>query len=162
MNLRAHPDIVGIRPMGLNCTLPVVSLYADDTSVVASSFAAIQAVFSVYQLFERGSGSRLNLGKCEGLWLGPWRFSTAAPPVDISWSHSKIKVLGVFIGHGDLAGDNWCPCVDAVARCLNSWRSSSLSFTERALVVNALALSPVWYVASLIHMPAWVLRSLTN
>ena len=33
-NLRAHPDIVGLRPLGLNCTLPVVSLYADDTSVV--------------------------------------------------------------------------------------------------------------------------------
>lgn len=30
-NLRAHQDIVGLRPLGLNCTLPVVLLYADDT-----------------------------------------------------------------------------------------------------------------------------------
>ena len=161
-NLRAHPDIVGLRPLGLSCTLPVMSLYADDTSVVASSFAAIRAVFSTYQLFERGSGSRLNLSKCEGLWLGPWRFSTATPPVDISWSYSKIKVLGVFIGHGDLAEDNWRPRLDAVARCLKSWRSRALSLTGKALVVNALALSRVWYVASLVHVPAWVTAELNK
>lgn len=130
---------MGLRPLGLNCTLPVVLLYADDTWVVASSFAAIRAVFSTYHLFERGSGSRLNLNKCEGLWLGLWRFSTTTPPVDISWSYSKIKVLGVFIGHGDPAKENWRPCLDAVARCLKSWRSRALSFTGKALV-NALAL----------------------
>lgn len=71
-NLRSHPDIVGLRPSGLNCALPVVSLYADDTSVIASSPAAIHAVFNVYRVFESGSGSRLNLNKWEGLWLGPW------------------------------------------------------------------------------------------
>ena len=46
-NLRSHPDIVGLRPSGLNCALPVVSLYADDTSVKASSPAAIHAVFNL-------------------------------------------------------------------------------------------------------------------
>ena len=71
-NLRSHPDIVGLRPSGLNCALPVVSLYADDTSVIASSPAAIHAVFNVYRVFESGSGSWLNLDKYKGLWLGPW------------------------------------------------------------------------------------------
>lgn len=47
VNLRAHPDIVGLHPPGLSCDLPVVSLYADDTTVVACSFAAIHAVFGV-------------------------------------------------------------------------------------------------------------------
>lgn len=117
----------------------MVVLYADDTLVVGSSFAAIRAVFSTYHLFERGSGPRLNLNKCEGLWLGLWRFSTTTPPVDISWSYSKIKVLGVFIGHGDPAKENWWPRLDAVARYLKSWRSRALSFTGKALV-NALAL----------------------
>ena len=47
--------------------------------------------------------------------------------------------------------------MDAVTGCLNSWRSRHLSFTGRALVANALALSRIWYVASLLPMPMWVL-----
>lgn len=70
-NLRSHPDIVGLRPPGLNCAGLVVSLYADNTSVTASSPAAIHTVFNLYSIFESGSGSRLNFSKCEGLWLGP-------------------------------------------------------------------------------------------
>ena len=38
------------------------------------------------------------------------------------------------------------------------WRQRNLSFRGKALVINALALSRIWYVASLVHMPPWVLR----
>ena len=71
-NLRAHPAIVGLRFPGIPNPLPAVSLYADDTSVISVSDAATLAVFEVYNIFERGTGSKLNLGKCEGLWLGLW------------------------------------------------------------------------------------------
>ena len=84
------------------------------------------------------------------------------PLVALDWSSSKLKVLGVFIGVGDLEADNWRPRIDAVERVLNSWRSRSLSFRGKALVVNALALSRVWYVASLVHMPPWVLKELSS
>lgn len=62
-NLRAHPDIVGLRPLGFNCTLPVLSLYPDGTSVMASSFAAIRTVLRAYHVFKRGSGFWLDLSK---------------------------------------------------------------------------------------------------
>ena len=60
-NLQAHTDIVGLHPPCLSCALPVVSLYADDKTVVACSSATIHAIFDVYRVFEKGSGSRLNL-----------------------------------------------------------------------------------------------------
>ena len=72
----------------------------------------------------------------------------------------KIKVLGVYIGHGDLSEYNWHPRLDAMSRCLDSWCSRSLSLLGRALVVNALALSCIWYVASLVNMPEWVCSAL--
>ena len=84
------------------------------------------------------------------------------PLVPLDWSSSKLKVLSVFIGVGDLEADNWRPRIDAVERVLNSWRSRSLSFCGKALVVNALALSRVWYVASLVHMPPWALKELSS
>ena len=45
---------------------------------------------------------------------------------------------------------------------LTSWRPRSLTFRGKGLVINALALSRVWYVASLLHMPAWVEKELSR
>ena len=73
-----NPAIVGFSIPGVP-DLPVLSLYADDTSVVVSTGAAITAVFETYDLFERASGAKINLDKCEGLWLGSWRFRLGAP-----------------------------------------------------------------------------------
>ena len=96
-NLRSHPSIVGLRLPGIPDPLPVLSLYADDTSVISISDGASQAVFSTYEKFEKGTGSKLNLSKCEGLWLGAWR-NRSDSPVSITWSSDKIKVVGSTLG----------------------------------------------------------------
>ena len=158
-NVRANPRIKGLCLPGSSDPLSSISQYADDTSLVVCSDDAIRACFEVYDMYERGSGSRLNLSKSKGLWLGPWA-NRLDPPVALEWSSVKIKVLGVFLGPGDLDEDNWKPRIAAVENTLSSWRQRILSFQGRALVINALALSRVWYVASLIHMPAWVFGEL--
>ena len=56
--------------------------------------------------------------------------------------------------------ENWRPRVDAVAKVLSSWRSRSLSFRGKALVINALALSRIWYIASLVYMLPRILHEL--
>ena len=160
-NLRAHPDIIGLSVPFSPDPLSVSSLYADDTSVVVSSDEGITAVFDTYSRFETGTGAKLNLEKCFGLWLGPW-ISRTSGPVAIEWSTEKIKVLGVVIGNVDVSYFNWKPRIEAVERCLNSWRCRHLSFQRKALIVNALALSRVWYVASFIPMPLWVDNELNS
>ena len=80
----------------------------------------------------------------------------------LDWSSSRWKVLGVFIGPSNLEEINWRPRIDALDHVLKSWRSRSLSFCGKALVINALVLSRVWYAASLIHMPAWVCKELSS
>ena len=95
------------------------------------------------------------MSKSKGLWLGSWA-GCSDRPVSLDWSTAKIEVLGAFIGPGNLDEDNWRPCITAVANTLSSWRHRILSFRGRALVINALALSRMWYVASLVHMPPWV------
>ena len=119
-----------------------------------------KASFEVYSLFEKASGSKLNQSKSKGLWLGGWSGPTD-PPVALDWSSVKIKALGVFVGVGDLEEGNWQPRITAVDNILKSWHARSLSFRDKSLVINALALSRIWYVASLIHMPPWVLRELS-
>ena len=98
-SIRANPHITGLFLPGFSSPLPCISQYADDTSLIVVSNCAIDEVFNVYSLYERGSGATLNLAKCEGLWLGSWNGRTDAP-VAISWTSVKIKVLGVFLGPG--------------------------------------------------------------
>ena len=160
-NVRCHPDITGLRLPGLSSPLPVLSLYADDTSTVSCSDRATRAI-SVYGRFEQGTGAKLNLGKCEGVWLGSWCGRLDAP-VPIKWTTAFIKLLGVYLGNGNLEEEkNWRPRIKAVEKCLNSWHSRSLSYSGKALIVNALALSRVWYIASLISMPDLVASELNT
>ena len=101
-------------------SLPPLSQYADDTSVVVTSTAAITATFDVYGLYERGSGAKLNLSKYMGLWLGSCNGRTDAPLV-IEWSSFKVKVLGVFLGPFALAPTFNCypKCVVVVASAIS-------------------------------------------
>ena len=158
-NVRCNPHISGLCLPG-SAPLSPISQYADDTSLILQSDGAIKASFEVYSLFEKASGSKLNQSKSKGLWLGGWSGRTD-PQVALDWSSVKIKALGVFVGVGDLEEDNWRPRITAVDNVLKSWRARSLSFRGKSLVINALALSRIWYVASLIHMPPWVLRDLS-
>ena len=159
VNIRANPRITGLILPGAPAPLSPISQYADDTSIIVTSDDSIHAVFETFSLFERGSGAKLNQSKSKGLWLGSWR-DRLDPPVALNWSSDRLKILGVFIGPGDLECANWRPRLDAIANVLSSWRQRSLSYGGRALVINSLALSRLWYVASLIPVPEWVFAEL--
>ena len=67
-NIRAHPAITGLCLPESVPNLPVLSLYDDDTTVISTSEVATVAVFAHLE----GTGSKLNMDNCEGLWLGSW------------------------------------------------------------------------------------------
>ena len=68
----------------------------------------------------------------------------------------------MFIGVGDLGVENWRPRIDSIANCLLTGRSRRLSFRCRAVVLNSLALTRIWYVAALIPAPQWVISELSR
>ena len=160
VNIRCNPRISGLSLPGSPPLLPI-SQYTDDTSLILSSDESIKATFETYDLYEKASGCKLNRSKSKGLWHGSWRGRTD-PPVDLDWSSVKLKVLGVFIGIGDLVEDNWRPRIAAVDKVLSSWCSRSLSYRGKSLVINALALARIWYVASLVFMPPRILHELCS
>ena len=107
-NIRTDPSISGLALPGKSQRLPVITQYADDTTLVVTSDRAITSCFNTYSLFEKGSGSRLNLDKCRGLWLGSWK-DRQHLPVDLQWTSDNIKVLGIYIGPAVTDEDNWRP-----------------------------------------------------
>ena len=146
---------------GASSPLSVVSQHADDTSLVVTSTDAIKTVFDTYDVFASVSGSRLKQIKSKGLWLGSGsgRVNT---PVRFDWTSGTLKIVRIFFGSGDLEEMNWRPRIVVVKNVLNSWRQRGLSFRGKALIVNALALARIWYIASLMHLPVWALRELAS
>ena len=138
-----------------------LSQYADDTSILVTTDDSILAVFEVFDRYELGSGARLNLKKCKGLWVGAW-LNRATGPVDIRCSSVKLRCLGSFLSPGDLSHENWGPRMQALRNLLLTWRQRSLSFQGKALVINALALSGLWYLGSVLCPPDWVISEINS
>ena len=123
--IRANPSIKGVTLPGVAEPLPVLSMYADDTSLVVSEDQSIRSIFTSYAQFGSGSGSKLNQAKSKGLWLGAWS-GRVDPPVAHEWSSDKLKSLGVYLGPGNLEEENWRPRISAVENVLRSWRQRHL------------------------------------
>ena len=161
VNIRCNPRIPGFSLPAVPLVVSPVHQYADDTTFILSTADSIKAVLDIYSPLRklRALGLiSLSLTVCG------WVVGLAAldPHVALDWSPSKLKILGVYVGLCSLEEDNWCPRINAVEKTLLSWRQRNLSFRGKALVINAFALSRIWYVASLVHMPPWVLRMLNS
>ena len=70
--LKACPRIKGLTLPAPLQSPSFLSQYADDTSILVTTDDFILAVFDVFDRYELGSGARLNLKKCKGLWVGAW------------------------------------------------------------------------------------------
>jgi len=68
--IQRDTSIQGIQIPGSNNKRFKVSQYADDTTLILANDYSITCVFNLINVFERGSGSKLNPKKTEGLWIG--------------------------------------------------------------------------------------------
>lgn len=71
VNIRKNFVIVGLDIFSF-FRFFVFFFYVDDIFVVVLIDRVILVVFEVYDSFEKVFGFKINLGKCEGLWLGFW------------------------------------------------------------------------------------------
>ncbi|CAH1274736.1 TIE1 [Branchiostoma lanceolatum] len=138
-----------------------MSLYADDNSAFPTSDKSIARLFELVELYNRGSGSKLNLDKCEGLWLGKWR-NRSISPVNIKWTSGSIRLLGGAFGNIDMSLINWKEGQRKFVGTLQMWGARSLSFTGKVTVANALAAAKLWYLASVFIPPDSVIKGINT
>ena len=116
-NIGTKPSICGLCLPGSSATLPCISLYADDTSLVVCSDLSICAVFSFFSFYKRGLRAKINCSKCKGLWLGSCNGCTESP-VDTESSLEIVKIL-CFVGPGNVEEAHWSPRITVVENVLN-------------------------------------------
>ena len=97
--------IEGIQIPGSNQQQSKVSQYADDTTLILANNYSITRCFHIVNIFEKGSGSRLNTTKTEGLWISR-SAGRQTGPANITWVTDKLKILGLYFGHAKLEHAN--------------------------------------------------------
>ena len=101
----------------------------------------------------------MNVDKTKAKVLGP-----EAVPHDnlfgLDWTEDAIHTLGV-----SLSGDendhyilNYKKRLKNMKNILSSWKCRRLSLKGKVTVINILAISPLLYLASVIHVPAQVIQ----
>ena len=73
------------------------------------------------------------------MWLGAWK-CRPDEPLGLTWVR-KMKILGVIFGTEPIEEDNWQPKLNKLEKSLNLWKSRSLSFVGKSMIVNVLGLS---------------------
>ena len=158
VTVRKDPEIRGLRlPGGQEVKL---SMYADDNSAVLTTDGSIVRLFKVVELYNKGSGSLLNMDKCEGLWLGRWK-NRPDSPVNIRWTSASVRLLGGVFGNINMPLENWKERQSKFTATLQFWGARALSFSGKVMVANALATAKLWYIASVFLPPESVLKQLT-
>ena len=122
--IRNNPNIEGFLLPGARGLCYKVGVYADDTTCIVKSYRSLQCLFRMINVYEGGSGARLNVTKTEAMWLGAW-CSRGDQPLGLKWV-TKMKILGVVFGQ-DTDTDNWRPKLEKLEKHLNLWKSRSLS-----------------------------------
>ena len=108
--IRSSPEIEGFLLPGTRGQQARVRLYADDTTAFLKELQSVN-------VYERGTGAKLNLSKTDQMWLGVWR-SRSDEPLGLKWVR-KMKILGVFFGTVSTEEDNWKPKIEKLEKSLN-------------------------------------------
>lgn len=75
-----------------------ISAYADDGTLTLKNDWSTTRAFDRVSNFERASGSKLNMKKTEGIYVGQ-QAGREHGPVPIKWRMDNIRVLGTKIGN---------------------------------------------------------------
>ena len=93
------------------------------------------------------------------MWLGSKRNSKETP-LDIVWPDVPVKALGVYFSYDAAAAEksNFELKIKDLKTILNIWKSISLTWSGKVLLVKTFALSQLIYLASIIFVPNHVIE----
>ncbi|MES9882662.1 MAG: reverse transcriptase domain-containing protein [Sedimenticola sp.] len=148
--IRRNPLISGISLPG-SADQSKISLYADDSTATLTNLKSVQIVLDTCKLFGKASGSKLNIYKTKGMFLGKWK-TRSDHPFGISWiEHAKL--LGRRLGSFITEDDTWSTTFSKYQKTINQYSTRHISLKGKSIISNSLACSKLWYLCSTTLLP---------
>ena len=142
IKMRESTSVRGIDVDGITFK---VSQYCDDTTLFVKDTASAENAINTVRDFGHRSGLKLNLDKCDFMWLGTKKQSKQVvcgrEPVD------KIKILGVwFSAIGNCDDRNTEAVVTKIRNTIAQWEQRDLTLKGKITVVKSLLASQLVYL----------------
>ncbi|CAM2098615.1 unnamed protein product [Caretta caretta] len=128
----------------------VLSAYADDVLLVIQDPGDLAQVEACQAIYLAASSAQVNWVKSSGLAVRDWQQVSSFPPMlqTIRWSTGPLLYLSVYLSAMHPSPpENWENLEGGVIERLRKWTGllRCLSLRGRALVLNQLVLSMLWY-----------------
>ena len=151
--IRNATNIKGI--MVDNCEVKLTQL-ADDMTLFVKDHSSFSNAIQVIKSFGLESGLKLNLDKTKALELGPTNMSN--PTIKLSGLKTvkeAVKVLGIWICKdlNKCTNINFTEKIKKLETIINMWKTRNLTIRGKIIILQSLALSQVYYAASVLHVP---------
>ena len=148
IRIRKDKDIKGFKIPGRE--EQKITAFADDSNFTLLDDISVQKVIYHFEFFGKASGSKLNKRKSQGLYLGKWK-TRSDHPFGISWV-KKVKIFGILFGEvSDY--EIWNSVYQKIVKTLRLYKSRCLSLYGKAIIVNVMVLSKLWYLCSVLCIP---------
>jgi hypothetical protein len=160
ISIRGNKNIKGI---AINNKEIKISQLADDTTCFVADMESVKNVLKIFEKFKICTGLRVNVEKTKAMCLGGLK-TPNYNLYDLDWSNKQVHSLGVTItgNEEDHYLLNFKKRLKNLENTLNSWKSRHLSLKGKVTVINTLALPPLIYLASVIHVPKQVTQEVKD
>jgi exonuclease III len=158
--IRCDPHIRGLRLPTVADELRITQ-YADDSTLVLTDYHSPRKAFLVAELYGLASGARLNVDKCQGLWLGSWR-GNAYRPLSLQWTSDVVKFFGIYLGNGSYEKENENLVFQKFSKTIDLLHSRRLNLITKPEVINLFACSRLWYALSVLPLNPTLNSRLTS
>lgn len=129
--------------------------YADDTTIIVKEKKSVKEAMKKVQEFCKGTGSKINENKTQYM-----RFGKADILTDCFQFREveELKILGILIGKNERKATEkmWDDLIRGIESRLNFWRMRELCLKGKALILNVLMTSKLWYKLYVTEMPCWI------
>lgn len=158
--IRSSNCIKGVNLPGQEVTFKVVQ-HADDTTIFVTDNKEFTMLEKIFYTYSEGSGSKINVQKTQGLWLGAWK-NRQDTPGNFKWTNEKIKILGIYFGNEVRPEDNWAERLNRMKSVLNRWKERSLTLKGKSVVVNSLIGGSLAYCGSVLSCPDDLIKKMND
>ena len=136
--------------------------YADDCILLLNNRDELCTAISILDDFGIITGLKLNLSKCEGMWLGRnkcWQKNCKL--FGIRWPN-QLRCLGVYLGYSkeENIQMNWTSKIDKVQSILDSWSKRDLSLFGKIQVIKTFALSQFVLPATVLVVTPGIIKQI--